>query len=92
METVLVNRPPIGRHTFSSDLICQRMPPVPKFPGLAARDRELLPCPSRHGQGHGGHSRSGDRGCRLTETDILEAGDGNDDNRENCSDKLSSNL
>ena len=81
---------PIGQHTFSSDLICQRMPPVPKFPGLATR--ELLPHSSRHGKCHGGHARSGVRGCRLTETDILEAGDGNDDNRENCSDKLSSNL
>ena len=37
-ETVLKNGPPIGWHTFSSDLICQRMPPVPKFPGLAARE------------------------------------------------------
>ena len=35
MKTVLENGPPIGRHNFSSDLICQRMPPVPKFPGLA---------------------------------------------------------
>ena len=29
VETELVNGPPIGRHTFFSDLICQRMPPVP---------------------------------------------------------------
>ena len=28
VETV-VNGPPIGQHTFSSDLIGQRMPPVP---------------------------------------------------------------
>ena len=29
VETVLVNGPPIGQQTFSSNLICQRMPPVP---------------------------------------------------------------
>ena len=29
-------------------------------------------------------------GWRVTEADILEDGDGADDNRENCSDKLSS--
>ena len=28
VETVLENGPPIGWYTFSSDLICQRMPPV----------------------------------------------------------------
>ena len=28
METVLENGPPIGWHTFSSDLICQKMPPT----------------------------------------------------------------
>ena len=32
VETVLENGPPIGRHTFSSDLICQRMLPVPTIP------------------------------------------------------------
>ena len=36
METVLENGPPIGRYTFSSDLICQRMPPVPAFPPHAS--------------------------------------------------------
>ena len=34
METVLENGPPIGPQTFSSDLICQRMPPVPTFPPM----------------------------------------------------------
>ena len=34
VETVLVNGPPIGQHSFSSDLICQRMPPVPTFPPM----------------------------------------------------------
>ena len=34
METVLENGPPIGRHTFSSDLICQRMLPGPTFPRM----------------------------------------------------------
>ena len=29
VETELVNRPPIGLHTFSSDMISQRMPQVP---------------------------------------------------------------
>ena len=39
METVLENGPPIGWHTFSSDLICQRMPPVSTFPPMVgARD------------------------------------------------------
>ena len=31
METVLEIGPPIGQHTFSSDFIHQRMPPVPTF-------------------------------------------------------------
>ena len=39
VETVLENGPPIGWHTFSSDLICQRMPPVSTFPPMVgARD------------------------------------------------------
>ena len=32
VETVLENRPPIGWHGFSSNLICQKMPPVLTFP------------------------------------------------------------
>ena len=43
METVLENRPPIGWHTFSSDLICQRMPPVPTFPPMAIAMVALTP-------------------------------------------------
>ena len=36
VETVLENGPPIGPHTFSSDLICQRMLPVPTFPPMTS--------------------------------------------------------
>ena len=38
VETVLENGPPIGPQTFSSDLICQRMPPVPTFPPMVGRN------------------------------------------------------
>ena len=34
METVLEDGPPIGRNTFSSDLICQRMLPIPSSPRM----------------------------------------------------------
>ena len=34
VETVLVNGPPIGWHTFSSELICQRILPVPTIPPM----------------------------------------------------------
>ena len=43
VKTVLENRPPIGWHTFSSDLICQRMPPVPTFPPMAIAMVALTP-------------------------------------------------
>ena len=34
METVLENGPPIGWHTFSTDMICLRMLMVPTFPPM----------------------------------------------------------
>ena len=36
VETVLLNGPPIGRQTFSSDLICQRMLQVPTLPPMVS--------------------------------------------------------
>ena len=43
VETVLEDGPLIGWHTFSSDLICQRMPPVPTFPPMAIAMVALTP-------------------------------------------------
>ena len=41
VETVLVNGPPIGQHSYSSDLICQRRPPEPTFPPMMWPKRTL---------------------------------------------------
>ena len=46
VETVLENGPPIGWHTFSSDLICQRMSPVATFLPVPGPSKEFKQHPS----------------------------------------------
>ena len=42
VETALENRPPIGQHTFTSDLICQRMTPEGRIACMGCMDVRVV--------------------------------------------------